>query len=65
MDKFELKGKWNQVKGTIKENWGELTNDVVDKIDGNYDQLVGKIQEKYSLTTEEAKKQVDDFLTKI
>jgi uncharacterized protein YjbJ (UPF0337 family) len=40
-------GKWREMRGTIKKQWGKLTDDDLDKIGGNYDQLVGKIQQHY------------------
>jgi uncharacterized protein YjbJ (UPF0337 family) len=53
MNKDELKGKWRQVRGQIKLKWGQLTDDELDQIDGNYDILVGKIQEKYGTTRQQ------------
>tara|TARA_B100000745_G_scaffold288668_1_gene226247 strand:+ start:542 stop:745 length:204 start_codon:yes stop_codon:yes gene_type:complete len=59
-----LKGKWNQVKGGIKEKWGELTDDDVDRINGQVDQLVGLVQERYGKQREEAEKEVEEYLEK-
>lgn len=59
-DVFE--GKWKQLKGHIQEQWGELTDDEVDQIQGKRDILVGKLQEKYGYTKDEAERQVNDFL---
>lgn len=53
MNKDELKGKWRQLRGQIKRKWGQLTDDELDQIDGNYDILVGKIQEKYGTTRQQ------------
>ena len=61
MNSDQLKGKWKQLKGSVKERWGKLTDDDVDVIDGQYDQLVGKVQEKYGLAREAAQKQVDEW----
>lgn len=61
MNSDELKGHWNQLKGSVKEQWGKLTDDDVTQLDGNKDQLVGKIQEKYGIAREEAEKQVDEW----
>jgi len=41
-----LKGKWNQLMGSAKERWGELTDDELTEAEGNYEVLVGKLQEK-------------------
>lgn len=54
---------WNQMKGKIKEQWGKLTDDQLDQIDGRRDQLIGKVQEAYRVSEEEAERQVDRFMT--
>ncbi|MDO5529172.1 MAG: CsbD family protein [Paracoccus sp. (in: a-proteobacteria)] len=56
-----VQGKWKQLKGNVKEKWGDLTDDEIDQIDGKKDQLSGKLQEKYGWTKDEAEKQIDDF----
>jgi uncharacterized protein YjbJ (UPF0337 family) len=54
----ETKGRWNQMKGTVKKQWGKLTDDDLTVIAGQRDQLVGRIQERYGIAKEEADKQV-------
>jgi len=54
----QVGGKWNQVKGSVKEKWGKLTDDDLKVIDGKRDRLVGKIQERYGITKENAEDQV-------
>ncbi|WP_375201580.1 CsbD family protein [Hyphococcus sp.] len=61
MNSDELKGKWNQLKGSAKAQWGKLTDDELAEIEGNQDKLVGKIQEKYGIAREEAEKQVENW----
>jgi uncharacterized protein YjbJ (UPF0337 family) len=61
MNSDQLQGKWKQVKGSVKERWGKLTDDDINVIDGKHDQLVGKIQEKYGIAREAAQKQVDEW----
>ena len=56
-----IQGKWKQLKGNVKEKWGDLTDDEIDQIDGKKDQLAGKLQEKYGWTKDEAEKQIDEF----
>ena len=56
-----MKGKWKQMKGSVKERWGKLTDDDLDVIDGQHDQLIGKIQERYGIAREVAQKQVDEW----
>jgi uncharacterized protein YjbJ (UPF0337 family) len=61
MNTEQMKGQWMQVKGEIKKQWGKLTDDELDRIAGERDKLVGKLQEKYGITKEEAERQVRDF----
>ena len=55
-----IQGKWKQVKGSVKEKWGDLTDDDLDRIDGSKDQLTGKLQEKYGWTKDDAERNIDD-----
>jgi uncharacterized protein YjbJ (UPF0337 family) len=57
----QVEGKWKQYKGQVKEKWGKLTDDDLDVIDGQRQQLVGKLQERYGTAREVAEKQVDQF----
>lgn len=59
-----LKGKWLQLKGSLREKWGNLTDDDVDRVGGNFDRLVGLIQEKYGYQKQDAEKEVDAFLAR-
>ncbi|MFZ6028633.1 MAG: CsbD family protein [Chloroflexota bacterium] len=59
-DIFE--GKWKQFKGSIKEHWGELTDDEVDRIEGKSERLVGLLQERYGYEKAEAERQVNEFM---
>ncbi len=61
MNSDQLKGKWKQLKGSVKERWGKLTDDDLDVIDGQSEQLVGTIQERYGIAREAAQKQVDEW----
>jgi uncharacterized protein YjbJ (UPF0337 family) len=61
MNSDQVQGKWKQIKGSVKERWGKLTDDDINVIDGKHDQLVGKIQEKYGIAREAAQKQVDEW----
>jgi uncharacterized protein YjbJ (UPF0337 family) len=64
MDWNRVEGNWKQLKGKIKEQWGNLTDDDLDKIDGKREQLEGKIQERYGLDNDAARKHVDDWINK-
>jgi uncharacterized protein YjbJ (UPF0337 family) len=59
MNRDELNGKWNQLKGEAQRQWGKLTNDDLDVVQGDAQKLAGKIQEKYGRTREDAEREVD------
>ncbi|HEX9925808.1 MAG TPA: CsbD family protein [Anaerolineae bacterium] len=59
-----IEGKWKQVKGEVQTQWGKLTSDELDQINGQREQLVGKLQESYGYTRDEAERQVNDFFEK-
>jgi uncharacterized protein YjbJ (UPF0337 family)/gas vesicle protein len=56
-----LKGRWNQVKGEAKRQWGKLTDDDLTRIEGDYDKLVGLIQQKYGYSRSQAEQEVGAF----
>ena len=60
MNEDTIKGNWKQFKGKMIEQWGKLTNDDFDVIDGKRDQLEGKIQERYGYAKDQTKKDIDD-----
>lgn len=62
MNKDILKGKWTQLKGGIKNNWGKLTDDDLKQVEGNREKLIGKVQEKYGKSREEAEREVDKWM---
>ena len=61
MNSDNISGKWKQLKGAVKVQWGKLTDDDIQVIDGKRDQLVGKIQERYGIAKTEAERQLSDF----
>lgn len=63
MNKEQLEGKWDQLKGKVRAKWGKLTDDDLTQIRGNRDQLVGKLKERYGYEKELAEKEVDAFLS--
>lgn len=65
MDKNILKGNWKKVSGAVQNEWGKLTGDQLDQIEGNRDMLIGVIQEQYGLAKDEAKEQVRKFEEKL
>lgn len=52
-------GKWTQVKGKLRESWGDLTDDEIEQTKGNAQQLVGLLQERYGLAKDQAEKEVE------
>jgi uncharacterized protein YjbJ (UPF0337 family) len=56
-----VKGNWKQFRGKVKAQWGNLTDDHLDVIAGKRDELVGKIQESYGITKDEAERQIKEF----
>lgn len=59
-----LSGKWKQVKGEVKKQWGKLTDDDLQIIEGERDKLIGLVQERYGYAREKAEQEVDNFLEK-
>jgi uncharacterized protein YjbJ (UPF0337 family) len=57
----QVEGKWKQMKGSVRTRWGKLTDDDLELIKGQKDQLVGKIQERYGIQKDEAQRQVEDW----
>jgi len=57
----QIKGKWTQLKGSVKAKWGDLTDDDLAEIEGETEKLAGKLQERYGIEREEAKRRVDEW----
>lgn len=64
MNKDIVKGKWKEIKGQVKQQWGKLTEDDILQIQGNYDELAGRIQKKYGYQKDKAEHEIDSFLEK-
>jgi uncharacterized protein YjbJ (UPF0337 family) len=58
----QVEGKWKQMKGSAKQQWGKLTDDDLAYMAGSRDQFVGRLQERYGIAKEEAQRQADDWL---
>lgn len=61
MDKLRFKGNWNEVKGKIKQKWGDLTDDDLKFQEGKEDELVGRIQRKTGESREEVIKYINNL----
>jgi len=59
MNSDVIKGQWKQLQGKIRQHWGRLTDDDIARINGDKDILVGRIQELYGRTREEAEEELD------
>lgn len=64
MDKNTLKGNWDQLKGQAKKTWGKLTDNQLEKIEGDFDKFVGAVEKAYGYTTTEATNSIKEFLNK-
>jgi uncharacterized protein YjbJ (UPF0337 family) len=62
MNEDTLKGQWTQLKGRVREQWGKLTDDDVDQIQGRAEQLIGKLQNRYGIARDEAQRQFDAWM---
>ncbi len=61
----QVKGEWKFMKGKAREAWGEITDDELDEISGEREQLEGLIQKRYGKTKEAAQKEVDSWINDI
>jgi len=57
-----LKGKWKEIKGQIREQWGELTDDEIAQVEGTEERLVGLLQKKYGYAKDEAEAKYKEFM---
>lgn len=57
----KVKGNWHQLKGSVRSQWGKLTDDDLERINGEHEKLVGIIQERYGIARDEAERQVNNF----
>ena len=62
MNRDILKGKWTQLKGDVRNWWGKLTDDDVTQIQGDFEKMIGKLQERYGYTREQAERDLTDFV---
>ena len=60
----QIAGKWKQLTGSAKAEWGKLTDDDIAQAAGEREKLVGRVQERYGVVKEEAERQVDDWVNR-
>lgn len=58
----QLEGQWQQLRGSVREKWGKLTDDDLNAIAGKRDKLIGKLQERYGYLKEKAVEEADAYL---
>ena len=61
MSEQEFEGQWKKLKGKVKQRWGKLTDDDVERITGKKDELVGALQKRYGESKEWAEDQIDKW----
>jgi uncharacterized protein YjbJ (UPF0337 family) len=61
MDWERIAGNWMEFKGRLRERWGELTDDEFNVVGGRREQLIGRLQQSYNISREEAERQVVEF----
>jgi uncharacterized protein YjbJ (UPF0337 family) len=59
MNQATLKGQWLQIKGQARKQWGKLTDDEIDQIQGDAEILLGKLQQRYGYTREQAEQELE------
>ena len=61
MDWNRVEGNWKQLKGRAKQQWGKLTDDDLTMASGRREELAGRVQERYGVALDAARRQVDEW----
>jgi uncharacterized protein YjbJ (UPF0337 family) len=61
MDKLQFKGSWNEIKGKLKQKYGNLTDDDLIFAEGKEDELLGRLQKKLGKSKEEVRQMIEKF----
>jgi uncharacterized protein YjbJ (UPF0337 family) len=61
MDWNRIEGNWKKFTGKAKQKWGKLTDDDLDVVAGNREELEGRIQERYGKSKDEARREIDQW----
>ena len=59
--KLQMKGNWNEVKGKLKQKYGQLTDDDLMFADGKEDELLGRLQKRLGRTKDELRAEIVDM----
>ena len=65
MNRDTIEGNWKQFKGLARQQWGKLTDDDLDLIEGRREELAGKIQERYGIARDKAEQEVDAWFSRL
>ncbi len=61
MDNQRIKGSWNEVKGKLKQKYGQLTDDDLTYTEGKEDELYGRLQQRLGKTRDEVRREIDNL----
>lgn len=59
----QVQGNWKEFKGKVQQQWGDLTNDELDRVEGSRTELAGLLQQKYGKSKEEVEREIDNWMT--
>ncbi len=65
MDWDRIAGSWKEYKGQVKTQWGKLTDDDVDVVNGRREELEGRLQKSYGYAKDKARTEVDGWLNRL
>ena len=58
---LQMKGSWNEIKGKLKQKYGQLTDDDLMFADGKEDELLGRLQKRLGRTKDELRAEIEDM----
>jgi uncharacterized protein YjbJ (UPF0337 family) len=61
MTKLEIKGNWNEIKGKLKQKYGQLTDDDLTFAEGKEDEMLGRLQQRLGKDKEELRREIEEF----
>ena len=64
MNKDIIKGKWTEMKGKVKQQWGKLTDDDVTRMNGTYEELEGALRQRYGYERDQAEREIKIWVDK-
>jgi len=65
MNRDILSGKWKQIRGDVKQMWGNITDNDLEEIDGHREKLAGILQERFGWTRERTEQELTRFTTEM